>query len=175
VDQQASSDHHSFWQYGYTAIRDRYLDRDPEYHTTGDTIGPFEYVNCGTNNIPMYTEAIKATVATLAKLAGPSPRTGIEDRPQPPASSFKLAAVPSVFRNSVCLVPSTVDPRRLEPSALHIYDAQGRLVRVLAKAGVGPLTWDCRDSGGRRAGPGVYLFRLTSSDVTATARAILAE
>jgi len=170
VDQQASSDHHSFWQYGYAAIRDRYLDRDPVYHTTGDTIGPFEYVNCGTNNIPMYTEAIKATVATLAKLAGPSPRTGIEDRPGPRALSFKLAARPSVFRGSVRF---SLEPPSLQPFAVRIYDASGRMVRSLSAARTS--TWDGSTESGGRAVPGVYYARLGQGGDARPVRLVLAD
>jgi hypothetical protein len=179
VDAQASSDHHSFWQYGYTAIRDRYLDRDPVYHTTGDTIGPFEYVMCGTNNIPMYTEAIKATVATIAKLAGPSPRVGVMEA-RLTAYSLRLTACPTVFSNSVRIRLDPANPRTREPVVVSVYDAAGRLVRVLSlPQSPTPdrysLTWDGRDCAGSRAAPGVYLFRLSGSDGTASARAILAE
>jgi hypothetical protein len=70
VDEQSTSDHASFWRYGYAAIRGGHLDKDPVNHTIGDTVGPYRYYDCGTNKIPLYTEVIKAAVATVAKLAG---------------------------------------------------------------------------------------------------------
>jgi hypothetical protein len=170
VDAQPSSDHHSFWQYGYTAIRDRYLDRDPVYHTTGDTIGPFEYAMCGTNNIPMYTEAVKATVATLAKLAGPGPRTGVQEGPKLQATSFKLSARPSVFRGSVRF---SVEPPGSQPAAVRIYETSGRLVRAL-RAGL-PATWDGSTESGARAVPGVYYARLCPGEDSRPVRLVLAE
>ena len=179
VDVQASSDHHSFWQYGYTAIRDRYLDRDPQFHTTGDTIGPFEYYDCGTNNLPMYTEAIKATVATVAKLAGPHRRTGVEESRKPQAAGLKLTASPSVFRSETTIRvsgSSFVLPR----SSLSIYDASGRLVRALSlpqspTPDPYPLTWDGTTESGARAAPGVYYARLGQGDDAAPVRLVLAE
>ncbi|MGQ9679003.1 MAG: M28 family metallopeptidase [bacterium] len=74
------SDHHSFWQRGYVALCGIERDFTPKYHTIGDTVGPLYYVDCGTNNWLMATEAIKATVATLAKMAGAlPPGTGLAD------------------------------------------------------------------------------------------------
>jgi hypothetical protein len=170
VDEQSSSDQASFWKYGYTAIRDRYLDRDPVYHTTGDTIGPFEYVMCGTNNIPMYTEAIKATVATVAKLAVAHQRVGIEDSPKLQAASFKLAAQPSVFQGSVRF---SIEPPGLRPVVLRIYDASGRMIRTL-RAGMS-ATWDGSTESGGRAAPGVYYARLCPSGDSRPVRLVLAD
>lgn len=75
----ARSDHYSFWKYGFPFIRGGYRDRTPLYHTIGDTIGPPGYQRCGTNDIPMYAEVVKAVVATIAKLAGAEPMTGAEE------------------------------------------------------------------------------------------------
>jgi len=161
VDQQASSDHHSFWQYGYTAIRDRYLDRDPVYHTTGDTIGPFEYYMCGTNNIPMYTEAIKATVATLAKLAGAhAESTGV-------AESRSLP-VPVAIRVAPCVGRTPVRVRLFPTTPVSVYNAAGRLVRSLGAGRA--VFWDGRDLSGTAVGSGVYYFRAAGT----SARFVLA-
>jgi hypothetical protein len=158
VDQQGSSDQASFWKYGYTAIRDRYLDIDPVYHTTGDTIGPFQYQWCGTNNIPMYTEAIKATVATVARLAGAHVEsTGVaESRPRP--ARITVNVFRTVGRAPVLVRLSCVS------SEVSVYDASGRCIRVLSNPeSLLPrpysLVWDGRDFSGAKAGPGVYYFR----------------
>jgi hypothetical protein len=161
VDNQASSDQHSFWKYGYAAIRDRYLDRNPVYHTTGDTIGPYQYYDCGTNNIPMYTEAIKATVATIAKLAGAhADSSGVAEPPMLPA----LARIaPSMGRAPVFVRLSSAASR------VSVYNAAGRLVR---KLGAGRLaTWDGSDFSGAAVGAGVYYFRAAAS----SARFVLLE
>jgi hypothetical protein len=158
VDDQASSDQHSFWDYGYAAIRDRYLDRDPVYHTTGDTIGPFQYYDCGTNNIPMYTEAIKATVATVARLAGArADTTGVAES-RPVRRSVAVGVRPSLGRAPVVVrLSSTASP-------VSVYDAFGRRLRVLSEprsltSDSRFLTWDGRDFAGNAASPGVYYFQ----------------
>jgi hypothetical protein len=179
VVNEARSDHYSFWKYGYLAIRGRFHDETPMYHTTGDTIGPFHYANCGTNNMPLYTEMVKAAVATVAKWAGASPRAGVAEA-KLSAHSLRLTASPTVFRHSVRLRLEPANPRTREPVDVSVYDASGRLVRVLSlprppTPDPYSLTWDCRDIDGRRVGPGVYLFRLTGSDGSAPAKAILAE
>jgi hypothetical protein len=163
VDDQSTSDHYTFWRYGYAAIRDGYLDRNPVYHTIGDTIGPYRYFDCGTNNIPVYTEAIKATVATVARLAGARP----SDSPGVTESRASLAAVavhitPSVGRAPVLIrLPSAAD-------GASVYNSAGRQVRRLGAGQV--LTWDGRESSGAAARPGVYYFRATGM----SARFILA-
>jgi hypothetical protein len=168
VDDQRSSDHHSFWKYGYAAIRDRYLDINPEYHTTGDTIGPYQYEWCGTNNIPMYTEAIKATVATVARLAGAHMDTTGVAAPGAVPTEPVLRVTPSVGRAPVLV--------RLWPPAtgVSVCDASGRAVRSLPNAGP-TVVWDGLADSGSRVGAGVYLFRLTSRSRSSTAKVVLTD
>jgi len=161
VDDQWSSDQHSFWAYGYAAIRDRYLDRNPVYHTTGDTIGPYLYYDCGTNNIPMYTEAIKATVATIAKLAGAHPEsTGVAEL-RPVMVKPVLHITPSVGHAPVFIHLSSAAP------GVSVYNAAGSLIRILSGS---PLVWDGCDFSGAAVSPGVYYFRAAG----ASARFVLA-
>ncbi len=141
----ANSDHASFWRYGYLAIRGRYHDRTPKYHTTGDTIGPFHYVNCGTNNLPLYTEVVKATVATLARLAGAHQAVGVEERAAPDALRLMLAAGPTVFGRAA----GVRLPRGL------IYSSAGCLVGASEQTGM----WHGTDRAGRPLGPGLYFVR----------------
>lgn len=161
VDQQHTSDQSSFWKYGYPAIRDRYLDINPVYHTTGDTIGPYQYYDCGTNNIPMYTEAIKATVATVAKLAGAHvDSTAVAESPTFPAL-FMVA--PSIGRAPVLVRLSSA------VRGVSVYNAAGRLVRKLSAGRL--ATWDGSDFSGAAVGAGVYYFRAAGS----SARFVLLE
>ncbi len=143
----ANSDHASFWRYGYLAIRGRYHDRTPKYHTTGDTIGPFHYVNCGTNNLPMYTEVVKATVAFLAKLAGAHSPVGSEEKVPP------RQAAPARFG-----VFSRKLGTRLPGGACQIFDAAGLMVHSVG-ANASSWTWRGTDQTGRPLGPGLYFAR----------------
>ena len=144
------SDHASFWQQGYVAFCGIEDDFTPKYHTLGDTIGPLYYVNCGTNNWPMATEAIKAAVASLAKLAGAHPRTGVEEgrpglaRTHPESESRRVGRAPV----AISLISSGAD--------LEVYDAAGNLVRVPGLFVVddphpSTLVWDGRDNAGARS------------------------
>lgn len=66
--------------------------------------------------------------------------------------------------------------RELRLSA-EIYDASGRMIRRLAgeTAGPGPrrLTWDGSTSGGRRAAPGVYYYRIAAGEMSRKGKLIL--
>jgi hypothetical protein len=163
VDYESSSDEYSFWRNGYAAIRDKYFDKNPMYHTIGDTIGPYRYFECGTNNIPVYTEAIKATVATVAGLAGAhaEPPGVAESRPLPTRTAVGVS--PSVGRAPVRIHLSST------ASGVYVYNAAGRLVRRLG-AGTS-LVWDGRDVAGAAVSPGLYYFRAAGS----SSRFVLAE
>lgn len=56
--------------------------------------------------------------------------------------------------------------------SLNVYDIAGKLVRTVESgikaAGSHLTTWDGRDQGGRQVANGVYLYRLTAGDYTAT-------
>jgi hypothetical protein len=159
VVNEARSDHYSFWKYGYLAIRGRFHDETPMYHTTGDTIGPFHYYNCGTNNLPLYKEISKATVAAFAKWAGAHQPVGLANSRGPAPSGRHLAVKPSVgagpfeFRfgaDHKCAVQ------------LDVFDAVGRPVRRLgstapAAPGTHAIIWDGRDDSGRKLPAGSYV------------------
>ncbi len=148
----ANSDHASFWRYGYLAIRGRYHDRTPKYHTTGDTIGPFHYVDCGTNNLPMYTEVVKATVATIAKLAGAHQLVGAGERAMPSAARLWPGVGPTVSRSRLGITAPS-------GTQVQVYDASGQLVR--------------QSSG--RLGPGLYFVRRAGTSPEGTAKLVLVD
>jgi len=147
VTSYPSSDHDSFWKRGYVALCGIERDFTPMYHTIGDTIGTLYYVNCGTNNWLLATEAIKAAVATIAKLAGAlPPNTGINDavRAQPDVS---FVVKPTVGR-----APFYIQA----PGAFEVFTPLGARV-----ARINTLTtyWDGRNDVGQPVAPGVYLLR----------------
>jgi hypothetical protein len=168
LNDAALSDHASFWEYGYLAVRGGYNDRTPMYHTTGDTIGPLYYQSCGTNNLPMYTEVVKAMVAVLAKLAGAHPLTAVAEGGPPDAVRVTRDARPNPFRSRVVIRFSpTPDPQSPTP-VLGVYDATGRLVRVLQSTIVNrrsSIVWDGCDGRGAAVRPGVYFARCGSASI----------
>ena len=165
----ANSDHASFWKYGYLAIRGRYHDRTPAYHTTGDTIGPFHYTYCGTNNLPLYTEVVKATAATLAKLAGAHRNVGAAETPDR-ALVAGFDCFPTVGRPPFC-----VNLPRPARSGIELSDVAGRTVRVLHPDGGLRVVWDGRLEDGAAAQPGVYFIHQSGFGPAPTRKLILAE
>lgn len=59
-----ASDHSSFWTYGYPAVLaiEDWQDFNAHYHTTGDRVSAF--------NVPYYTAMARASLGTVAVLAG---------------------------------------------------------------------------------------------------------
>lgn len=143
--QQENSDHASFWNQGYVAFCGIERDFTPMYHTIGDTIGPLYYRYCGTNNWLLATEAIKAAVVTVAKLAGASIQTGIAETP---GFVSRLAVSPSVGRPPFYLINTF-------PAEIEVFDALGKKVKSMAATGF----WDGKDQKGALVKPGVYLLR----------------
>jgi hypothetical protein len=78
-----------------------------------------------------------------------------------PNGALILGSVPNPARNTVSVwfdLPAAGNVR------LSILDANGRVVRSVEKIGMSPgrnsLSWDLRDSNGRKMGPGIYPYRL---------------
>jgi hypothetical protein len=167
------SDHYYFWQRGYLALWGEENDFTPKYHTIGDTIGTPGYVNCGTNNIPMCTEGIKAAVATLAKLAGAHIMSGIEQTPPGLGRAELSPNSPNPFTGQTVI---RYNPGRDASARVRIYDLRGALVRELADPGsnaVRRVSWNGQDQNGRPVVPGVYFYRLEGSTQTPFRKAVL--
>jgi hypothetical protein len=86
---------------------------------------------------------------------GPScpPATSVDAKPRPTT----LRAWPNPSRGQVLLDRGP----DLEP--VDVIDLGGRVVRRLNGAETGPVSWDGRDSAGKRVAPGVYLWKVGSS------------
>jgi hypothetical protein len=63
--------------------------------------------------------------------------------------------------------------------SIRVYDVAGRMVRTLKDefelAGYHSMTWDRRDQSGRATASGVYFYRLTAPDFTATKKLVVIE
>jgi hypothetical protein len=169
------SDHYYFWQRGYLALWGEENDFTPKYHTIGDTIGTPGYVNCGTNNIPMCTEGIKAAVATLAKLAGAHVSSGVKEGSPGLRRSELSQNSPNPFHGQTVI---RYAPGADASARVRIYDLQGVLVSELAdhsSAGLRQVSWNGRDRNGRPVAPGVYFYRLGGSARTPFRKAVLTQ
>lgn len=101
------------------------------------------------------TYALKLTSGTLSL----GNRT--QDATESPLS---LSIGPNPF-NPTCRISFTLQKK--SDFRLEVYDAEGRLVRKLTEGEKGPgrhaSAWDAVDSRGRKAGSGIYLFRLSAN------------
>ena len=74
---------------------------------------------------------------------------------------------------------SSLELSRASSVDVSVYDASGRLVRVLERdllsSGRHALRWDGRDARGSRCAPGVFFVRAVASGSTAVRRLIRAE
>ena len=97
-----------------------------------------------------------------------TPATSVEDRPVPAALVVDPAR-PNPSRGMVTLTLGLPGPM---PLSLKVYDASGRLVKVVAdgiqRAGWRDLRWDATSAGGKRVAPGVYYFALRAGDKALT-------
>lgn len=106
-------------------------------------------------------------------LLGPSEITG-EETPDVPAAYYLAQNHPNPF-NPLTTIKFGLKERG--HVSLRIYDAAGRLVKVLADrefaAGNHEEPWDGRDSGGRQVSSGVYFYSIKSGAFKQTRKMVL--
>jgi len=151
-----SSDHASFWQYGYVSTGGIERVLCPGYHTVGDTIGP-----TGFNNLEFAAEVIKTAIAVLATLAVPiDSGTAVSELPR--FESTPLFIIKSNPANRFDI--SFAIENEFENVDLMVYDCVGRFIHRLASGcyhrGVYSCRWDGKSTNGSEAAPGVYFLAL---------------
>ena len=104
---------------------------------------------------------------------GPDMITG--DDPAPlPAATFLAQNWPNPFNPSTTIAFGL---RERGSVSLRIYDAAGRLVKVLVEgampAGEYEAVWNGTDAGGRPVASGMYFYRLSAGDFTETRKMVL--
>ncbi len=100
--------------------------------------------------------------------------TGVGEGPVAAAMFALEAAAPNPFSAATRI---GFDLPREATVRLQVFDVGGRLVRTLVQgstpAGRHEVTWNGADDAGRRASPGVYLYRLRAGTFEATRRTVL--
>jgi hypothetical protein len=105
--------------------------------------------------------------------------TGVTERTSLPARP-RLSISPNPFHGSVSITLDHSISGALDHSAVRIFDASGRLVRLLTMpSSLAPspssLSWDGRDASGRLCPPGVHICHLTAPSASTTAKILLAK
>lgn len=131
-----------------------------------DPAGPYMYVNdvvdatSSTDTSPMVLRRIDMTTAV-----------GVAGAEASPPSIVSHVAYPNPFRSSTTISYAL---REAGPVRLALYDVSGRRLRALidrsSRAGDHEVTWHGRDDAGRRVSPGVYFYRLSTSNGSVTGR-----
>lgn len=164
-----SSDHASFWQYGYVSTGGIERVLCPGYHTTGDTIGP-----TGFNNLEFATEVIKTAIAVLATLAVPID-TGTAVNEFLTFETSSLFVVKPNPGNEFDI--SFAVEKEIETVDLAVYDCAGRFVSRMAagnyRRGVYSRRWEGVDAVGSAVTPGVYFVTLTRDSHRQTRKIVL--
>ena len=118
----------------------------------------------------MATQATRAAVVSLAKLAGAHLPTGVEERP----AGIHPARIVSV---TPTLGPGPLSIRLTSPlgpeGSVEVFEAAGRLVAVLTHTGRSELRWYGVDATGSRVPAGIYLFRVRDRGRTQIVKAVL--
>jgi hypothetical protein len=106
-------------------------------------------------------------------LLAPDNVTG-DETPKAPAASFLAQNFPNPFNPTTRIAFGLAAPGNV---SLRIYDAAGRLVRVLVEgersAGHYAELWDGRDSSGRAVASGIYFYRLRAGSFSETRKMAL--
>ncbi len=98
--------------------------------------------------------------------------TGVGGPPAASPSPSRLASAPNPFRASTEL---RFELAAAGPYEIAIFDVSGRRIagfRGIGQPGANAVRWDGRDDGGRRAGAGIYYYRLTSGGASATRKLV---
>lgn len=90
-------------------------------------------------------------------------------------SRLELDAHPNPFRTATHVYYSAA---AASPVVLQVFDVSGRIVRTLdsgkaAHRNAGEIVWDGTDDAGKDVSTGVYLIRLSNSEVSRTSRVLL--
>ena len=96
------------------------------------------------------------------------------DTPKAPAATYLAQNYPNPFNPSTRITFGLKEPAAV---SLRIYDAAGRLVRVLVEgtrpAGIYSELWDGMDNGRRAVASGLYFYRLDAGSFSQTRKMVL--
>lgn len=87
------------------------------------------------------------------------------------SNSFEVGAYPNPFSAETAI---TVDLQEVSHIDIGIYDLSGSYIRKLSSDVLNPgshsITWNGRDTYGRQVPPGIYIYQVTSGEITKTGK-----
>jgi len=145
-------------------------DGDPAATRTDYSGYTLLYLAFGLESVPTQAEQFALVDAALDELLfDPTPAPAV-----PPAVTTLAQNSPNPFNPETRIAFTTAKPGRV---TLEIFDARGRLVRVLndeiLPAGAYESAWRGRTDGGQQAPSGTYFYRLVAGDRTLTRKLTL--
>jgi hypothetical protein len=135
----------------------------------------FERVGAGSTEIDFATLDLRSSLNDRLPAQGESLTLGGPVASSSTALNFLAPASPNPFVGMTTIKFALANPGEYN---LSVYNVAGRLVRHFAgRAGPGDMTvtWNGSDESGIRVSPGMYFYRLTSADFTATRTMVLAK
>lgn len=170
LDEDAAGDQTPFWQNGYKAvfvIEDSewgiWGGSNPYYHTPYDTLGNLR--------MSLVRKATQMALASIATMAGPVGASVLDDNANQSPAASGIFLTPNPMRNG-CLIKYAWSGDGEEK--LIIYDAMGRVVRLLAtKRNTG--FWNGQDKNGKKVPSGVYFIRFPKGERKAMAKITVLE
>ena len=150
----------------------------PGGHTNRALFNPFSYfqvLDAGFGVADGYSYAHRLVGDVLSNLCGFQPNTNPDGAETVPASSALKGNYPNPFN------PTTTIKFALSADSqvhLNVYDLGGRLVKELVNERMAAgadhqATWDGTDNSGARVASGVYFYKLTAGDFTATDKMVM--
>ncbi|MCB9513081.1 MAG: T9SS type A sorting domain-containing protein [Candidatus Latescibacteria bacterium] len=181
-----SVESHAWEDDGGTAMVAGIFNRDPDGNGLATSAGghlnhvlfnPFSYVRVrdagfGLGNNFDYARRMVGDV--LSNLFSYQPNTSPDGVDTVPAHSALRGNYPNPFNPTTTIKFALATNEHVH---LNVYDLSGRLVRTLVDepmvAADHEVLWDGKDQGGSRAASGVYFYKLTAGDFTATEKMVL--
>jgi len=90
---------------------------------------------------------------------------------------FQVYNYPNPVRNATTFMIEHDRPQVILETKVDIFDISGRIIFTINQSNSDNLTWDLKDSTGKKVQPGVYLYRIsvktTNSELTSKANKII--
>ncbi|MBG0859093.1 MAG: type IX secretion system sortase PorU [Bacteroidales bacterium] len=144
-----------------TFVLNNYFENEVDNYMKGKVIYDLPYLGAGSHTLTLkawdnYNNSSVSTILFVVETGGKFILKNLLNYPNP-------------FMNDTRISAGHNRPDRKIEIAINIYDASGRLIRILRSDEfsngyqLSPVTWDGNDEGGRRVGRGIYPYSVTAT------------